>query len=298
MSAVRPKVVYVMGSHHIGSTVLGVALGNCEDFFFAGEVHAWFTRHGVPAYRTPESLAFWRGVAEQVEHGAELFGHDTELYIDRSSALRIDRLRRWPTTRRELLPRYREATAELYRAIAATSGAGHIIDTSHYPLRASQLQSLPGIDLYLLFLVRDPQGVVASHDPTRAAEGAKSALTMNLHLWATHALALPVFLRQPPARRMFLRHEQFLAEPAIALGAILDWLGSDAALPDLTSLQTGFPLQGNPFLKDHHVIALKGPPARPAGSSPMTAVMQAPWTALFSHLGPAVAQRARPPQRP
>ena len=37
-----------------------------------------------------------------------------------------------------------------------------IVDSSHFPRRARELQALNGIDLYILFLVRDPHSVVAS----------------------------------------------------------------------------------------------------------------------------------------
>ncbi len=289
MSSTRPKVIYVMGGHHIGSTVLGVTLGNCQGCFFAGEVHSWFTKHGVPAYRHEAALRFWEEVGANVKNGAELFGYDTERYLDRSSALRLSRLLKWPTTRRELRPRYRRATEELYHAIAKASGAENMIDTSHYPLRARELQSLDGIELYLVFLVRDPQGVVASHDSRNVANGAKSALITNLHLWATHILSLLVFLRQPAERRLFLRHEQFLAEPEHVIRQILDGVGSDAALPDLTALHTGSPLQGNPLLKEERVLALRGPSGPPPRSSRMTTLLQAPWSAVFSRLHPAIS---------
>ncbi|HTZ65341.1 MAG TPA: hypothetical protein VMB51_14650 [Solirubrobacteraceae bacterium] len=295
MSSKRPKIIYVMGGHHIGSTVLGVTLGNCQGCFFAGEVHSWFTKHGLPAYRHEAALRFWEEVSANVQNGAELFGDDTELYLDRSSALRLSRLRRWPTTRRELRPPYRRATEELYRAIANAAGAENIIDSSHYPLRARELQSLDGIDLYLVFLVRDPQGVVASHDPRSAAGSAKSALITNLHLWATHVLSLLVFLRQPPERRLFLRHEQFLADPENVIRQILDGVESDAALPDLTALHTGSPLQGNPLLKEERVLALRGPPGPPPRPSRMTTLLQAPWTPVFSLLHPAISNGSGAP---
>jgi hypothetical protein len=300
MSSTRPKVIYVMGGHHIGSTVLGVTLGNCRGCFFAGEVNSWFTKHGVPAYRHEAGLRFWEEVSANVKNGAELFGHDTELYLDRSSALRLSRLRKWPTRRRELRPRYRSATKELYLAIAKAAGAENVIDTSHYPLRARELQSLDGIELYLVFLVRDPQGVVASHDPRSVANGAKSALITNLHLWAIHVLSLLVFLRQPPQRRLFLRHEQFLADPEKVIRQILDGVGADAALPDLTSLHTGWPLQGNPLLNEERVIALRPPSGPLPRSSRITTLLQAPWEFVFSLLHPAVSSGngARAPQEP
>jgi hypothetical protein len=277
-----------MGGHHIGSTVLGVTLGNCADFFFGGELHCYLTRRGVPAQKGEEAMALWRAVGEHVENAAELFGHETELYLDRSSALR--RLHKWPM-RRRLRPRYRRINEDLYRAIGRVAGVSYIVDTSHYPLRARELQAFSGIDLYLLFLVREPQAVVASHDPRNAAWGSKSALTTNLHLWATHLLSLLVFLRHPRERRLFIRHEQFLADPEGVIRQILDCVDSPAEMPDFTSLKTGYPLQGNPFLEKSQVIALKGPSSAPTPRSRMTALLQLPWVPVFSRLRPAVASR-------
>ena len=110
--AERPKVIYVLGAHRSGSTILGVTLGNCENVFFAGELHSWLTWKGVPRLGGEEGAQLWNSVREDVKGAAELFGHQTELYVDRSSALR--RLHKWPTIRRRLLKRYRALTEDLY----------------------------------------------------------------------------------------------------------------------------------------------------------------------------------------
>ena len=34
-------MIYVMGAGHSGSTILGVALGNCAETLYAGEVEEW-----------------------------------------------------------------------------------------------------------------------------------------------------------------------------------------------------------------------------------------------------------------
>jgi hypothetical protein len=288
-SAEKPKVVYVMGGHRIGSTVLGVTLGNCADFFFAGEVHCWFTRRGVPAYGGEQAEAFWREVRDGVENAEELFGHETELYLDRSSALY--RLGKWPA-RRRLRPPYQRMTTDLYRAISKVARAGHVVDTSHYPLRARELQKLEGIDLFILFLVRDPQEVIASFDPRGDAPAeSKPKVKANFHMWATHLLSLLVFLRQPRGRRLFLRHEQFVSDPENVVRQVLDRLGSPAELPDFTSLRTGHPLQGNRFLRDSEVIRLSRSTRKRARSSWFTALVQAPWVPVFSWLRPKVSSR-------
>jgi hypothetical protein len=286
-AADKPKVLYVLGAHRSGSTVLGVTLGNCANVFFAGELHSWLTRRGVPSFGGEQGAQLWQAIADEVPNAQELFGHETQLTLDRSSV--IYRPHKWPRRRRLRGP-YRRIYEDLYRAIARQTGSTQIVDTSHYPLRAIELQALGGIELYLLFLVRDPQGVVDSFDARHTDSPSKSSFVTNAQLWVTHLLALLAFARQPRERRMFVRHEDFLADPAGVLGQILERTGSSAPIPDLTALRTGSPLQGNRFLKRSEVIALRGPGAPPRRSL-LTKAMQLPFALLFSRLRPAVVAR-------
>lgn len=287
VSEARPKVLYVMGAGHSGSTILGVALGNCTDIFYAGELEEWTLRSGVPFFGGSERTRFWVAVDERVEGAEDLFGSAArEALVRSSAALRIDR---W-SARRRLGRRYREVAESLYRAVAQTAESTTVVDTSHYPLRARELQGIEEIDLYLLFLVRDPHSVIKSYlahiNRYAVVERWLRILTKNADLWLTHVLSLLVFLRHPRDRRLFLRHEDFIADPQGVLRQILDRVGSAAELPDLASLQTGVPLMGNPLLWSD-VVALNSKPASQAGGSPITTVSQLPWRAIFSRLRPA-----------
>lgn len=285
---VRPKVIYVMGSGRSGSTILGVALGNCEGVFYAGELDNWLMRSGVPSLGGLERTRFWSAVREQMEDAADLFGNESQRHLERSFALfRIYKR----SARRRLRPRYRRVTEDLYRAIARVAEVTHIVDTSHFPLRARELQALDGIDLYLVFLVRDPQSVVTSFNlhvnRNDVAERRLRMLSTNANLWLTHLLSVLVFLRHRRDRRMLLRHEDFLADPEGMLRHILDRVDSSAALPDLGSLRTGFPMHGNRLIGSD-VVALKSQTVvPPAQGSRMTRLLQLPWGAVFSRLRPA-----------
>src|ERR1700676_598924 len=70
----RPKVIYVMGAGRSGSTVLGVALGNCENVFFAGELDKWLVRRGAPNLTDDERTRFWSGVRGQGDGAAPVGG--------------------------------------------------------------------------------------------------------------------------------------------------------------------------------------------------------------------------------
>jgi Sulfotransferase family len=284
-----PKVIYVMGAGHSGSTILGLALGNCSDSFYAGEVDEWLLVSGTPSLGGAERTEFWGEVREaMVDAGAEeLFGGEVNRVIERSSSLL--RLDRWPA-RRAKLRRYRQVSEDLFKAIARTAGASHVVDTSHFPLRARELQKLDGIELYVVLLVRDPQDVVASNvreiSRHEVAERRVRILTMNANLWLTQLLSVLVFLRQPRERRVFVRHESFLADPEGVMRQILDSLGTGVTPPDMTALRGGVALQGNSLIMSQ-TIAVKRSTRPTARWSRMTALLQLCWRPLLACLQPA-----------
>jgi Sulfotransferase family len=283
----RPKVVYVMGSGHSGSTILGVALGNCAGFFYAGELQNFLARAGTPVLGGAARTRFWGVVRDDVPGAEELFGTESQRLLERS--LSLFRLHK-RSERRALRKRYRPVARDLFHAVARVAEVTHVIDSSHFPLRARELQSLDGLDLYLIFLVRDPQRVVASinrlinrHD---VLERRLSILRRNADLWLTHLLSVYVFLRQRKDRRIFVRYEDFIADPRQVLREILDCSDSSAPIPDLGALKTGLPIHANRLIRVE-TVALKGESAEQARPSRVTALLQRPWEPVLARMTPA-----------
>ncbi len=296
------SVIYIMGAGHSGSTVLGAVLGNCAGFLYAGEVEEWLSTSGTPALGGVERNEFWRAVRERMAGAGaqELFGGVANHRIERSSTvLRVDRWR----TRRKLLAGYRRVSEQLLQAIAGTAGATRIVDSSHFPLRARELRRLPGVRLHLVLLVRDPQDVVKSNvrdiSPHEVAERRLAIVAMNANLWLTQLLSIAVFLSQPRQRRVFVRHEHFLADPEGVTHQILDHLGFDVAVPDLTSLRAGFALQGNKLITADSAISVVRSTRPVRRWSRLTALLQLCWAPVLSRLHPAAtATPAQSPRRP
>jgi hypothetical protein len=259
----KSKVIYVMGAGRSGSTILGVALGNCDEIFFAGELDKWLPRAGEPTRKDAARVAFWEQVRARMSTPEILVGARPRRYLERSSALfRVDRL----LARSRLRASYREATSELFGAIAATARADYVVDSSHYPLRARELQSLANIELYVVLLVRSPQSVIASFAKDDVAERRFRPLTTRAYLLLTYLLSARVFRAQPPERRLVLFYEDLLEDPVGVLGELLERVGSPAQVPDLGALATGVPLHGNRLL-GAEVVALGAASAQHEESS-------------------------------
>jgi len=281
----RTGVVYIMGSGHSGSTILGVALGNCRGMFFAGELERFLTRAGQPVLGGLERTRFWAAVRAALPEAERLYGNTVHHLLERSSAvLRVGGLRR----RRALQEPYRQLAGRLVAAVAATAETDYVVDTSHFPLRAHELQQVPALDLCLVFLVRDPQAVVASIGRLVSARETTRRLLMDLKtnadLWLTYGLSLATFMAQPPERRLFVRYEDFIERPEVVLQAILDRAGSSAEIPDLAHLRTGLAIHANRLIDSEEVALGRGGKGRPPQSSLLTRLAQWPWSRIFARL--------------
>jgi hypothetical protein len=289
------KLVYVMGAGHSGSTILGVALGNCEGFFYAGELEEWLITGDTPRWALREGQRFWSAVGQRVSGAEQLFGSAANRCIERSSALLRADL--W-LQRRKLRRRYREVAEQLIDAVAEQAGARCVVDTSHFPLRARELRLLAGVDLVLVYLVRDPVEVVASNvrelSLHEVAERRWRTLVMNANLCLTGLVSLAVFLTHPRKRRIFVRHEDFLVDPEGVIRQILQTAGTPAVqVPDLARLRVGSPLQAGRLIRAE-TVAVKRHSADtpPAAPSLMTRIVQAPWRPILRLLRPAAVAGA------
>lgn len=294
-----PKVLYVMGAGRSGSTILGITLGNCPGILYAGELDKWLRTSGKPVHRGERRERFWLQVREQIEIPPALLGRAARCLEQTSAPFRPGT---WRLQRRLREP-YRRFSEDLYRTVARVAGVTGIVDTSHFPRRARQLQRLSGIELYLLLIVRDPHSVVASWDRDDVVEPRFNLLASNAYLWLTHLLSAYVFLRHPRERRLLVRHESFVEDPERVLGDILARVGSAARMPDFTALDTGVVFKGNRMARPEVVALRRGAPS-PAPRSLLTTLLQLPWKIVFARLGPVAGAPGRsrtggdsPPQR-
>ena len=201
--------------------------------------------------------------------------------------------------RRSLQGPYRRLAGRLFEAIATTDHAEYVVDSSHFPLRARELQRAPGLELCLVFLVRDPQAVVPSIGRLDGHRGGARRLLTDLR--TTPSCGSPTALAgglqaQPPERRVFVRYEDLVERPEAVLRAILDRAGPSAELPDLAHLRTGLAFHANRLIDSEEVALGRRGRGAPAHRSAVTRVLQWPWSRVFARLesedGPAAPARS------
>ncbi len=262
------RLLYVGGCGRSGSTLLDRALGQIPGVCAVGEVvHLWhrglMEDHLCGCGAPFSACSFWTEVGEvafggwgEIDAGAL---RELQRSVDRNRFIPLMLARGWSPGYRHRLRRYGEHLARLYRGIARVSGADVIVDSSKHASYAYLLREVPGVDLRVIHLVRDPRGVAYSW----TKEVRKPEVTDRVEYMPRYHPGRMAFrylaynvafhvLRQLHVPTHLVRYESFVQHPSHHLLEILRFAGlEDAALGfvDGTTIELGptHSVAGNPM---------------------------------------------------
>lgn len=267
----RTKVLSIVGPGRSGTTILAAVLGEVGGIVDVGELR-WLFQRGLVERRScgcglpPDECPVWSAVVRKVladgreapgQFGARIAAVQGVLTSRRHRRRVIRRAARgehWAP-----LEPVREVMAPLVPVIAAVTGARVIVDSSKRAQDAAVLAGLDAVDHYVLHMVRDPAAVAFSwgrrNKTIRVAGGERAmgtrGLLSSLARWTESSLGAAILRRQvPPDRWLFLRYEDFAAEPRAAVSRVLAFLGEDSPAPfvddETVVLHVNHTVAGNP----------------------------------------------------
>ena len=136
------------------------------------------------------------------------------------------------------LGKFLDNTGRLYRAIQAVSGSRVVVDTSKEPAYGYALGMVPGVDLRVLHLIRDPRAAAYSWaKKKRQPDSAEREFmhqkspTQSAVLWDAWNGAIEALWRNTPENYLRLRYEDFIAEPRQSFEQILELVGRRRSQP-------------------------------------------------------------------
>jgi len=293
------RVLYLAGSGRSGSTLVTTALGQIDGFFAAGELRYLWQRGLVDNRPCGCGLSFhdcpvWTAILKSVPP-VEPAGVAARL----RSRLRMRNRLHVPAHPDD------EAIAALYRSIAEHSGDAIIVDSSKLPPYGVLLAGLPGIELKVLHVVRDPRAAAFSWRRRRALDSGGDDRLMTRHpvwkaamLWSVwNAVTIRLWGRGDYLR---VRYEDLVGDPAAVIRRIASFAGAapDAGLPftadGLLRLSPTHSVAGNPSRHRTGGIAVTADDewrdALPRRSHAVVTALTAP---LLPRLGYPFGRRAR-----
>jgi hypothetical protein len=264
MTTRRLRILYISGWQRSGSTILANILGQLDGLVSTGELYylwdfVWSRNIRCGCGSGFHECPLWTKVV------ATAFGSGDRIDVDRMrrigelacSTRRLPRLM-VPWSRRRLaagLHEYVTNLGRLYSAILSATGGSLIVDSSKWPSYGRILQMVPGVEIKVVHLVRDPRAVAwswlrrkALPDRDPPEEMYRTPTDSSLHWLAWNVAAESFWGRE----MLLLRYEDFVREPAVALRQILEFAGEGARrvaiAPDRTvDLRPTHTVSGNPL---------------------------------------------------
>jgi hypothetical protein len=235
------NVLFIAGLGRSGSTVIDRALGASPGCVSVGEVVRLWQRGGVENTQCGcgepfRSCAFWGPVGDKAYGGWDQLDATQLLGLQR----RVDRTRfiPWMVTgwnRRFQAQRaeYADYLVRLFRAMVDVAGADLVIDSSKDLSTTFLLQTIDGLDLSVVHLVRDSRAVAYSWTKQMAKGGSGgemdrySPVTIAVRYVFSNILLHGARLLGLRMRRW--RYEDFVARPASTTAELLTFGGKSAA---------------------------------------------------------------------
>jgi hypothetical protein len=226
------RVLYIAGSGRSGSTLVTNLLGQLDGVLAAGELRYLWQRGAVENRPCGCGQPFgdcpmWATVMKEVD--ADPAGIAAGL----RQRLRMRRLPALLWRRRVRSHPDDAALAALYEAV----GGKLVVDSSKLPPYGALVAGLPGVDLRVLHLVRDPRATAFSWRRRRGLDGEGDAQLMSRPPVAKAALlwlvwnASTVLLWRRSGRYLRVRYEDLVADPAATVRRIAVFAGVSGDLP-------------------------------------------------------------------
>jgi hypothetical protein len=259
------KVLFIAGSGRTGSTLLGSILGQVDGFFSVGELSNIWERGMIEGRKCGCGLPFsecpvWSGVV------TEAFGTPPAVDPYRISAARhrwrrgfgVPRFLLWRRRSHDSLDEHQQALKALYQAVQSRTHCRVIVDSSKSPIHGAVLESIPGLEVFVVHLVRDPRATAYSwRRQKRLPDFGDDRLMQqqtpvtSARRWVKWQLVTELIWGRRDPHYMLLRYEDLVSNPKEALERILSHVEEpSAALPLMEGksieLSTTHSVSGNP----------------------------------------------------
>ncbi|MEP7368608.1 MAG: sulfotransferase [Dermatophilaceae bacterium] len=302
------RVLYIAGSGRSGTTVINNILGQVDGVFAAGELRYLWQRGMVEDRLCGCGASFGKCPTWGAVLTRALIGHPgvrpSEVAGRLLSRLRLARvpvmLGRRMRGRRAVAWQPDDVLIEnLYRALAAETGQHIIVDSSKLPPYGLLLSALPGVELYILHIVRDPRATAFSwRRPKRQVDFGDDQLMPLQQPWKSSLLwlvwnALTVMLWQrAEGRYLRVRYEDFVCDPRATMSQVATMVGVDPSLlpfetPTSVRLSPTHSVAGNPDRHRSGSIELASDSewltAMPAGQRALVTALTAPALVGFGY---------------
>jgi len=229
------KIVYLTGFWYSGATILGRSLKSSEDVIYVGEIRDYCTKGLKKNAKCScgerfESCNFWTNVTEEYINSFPLddIGKISKELSELEKTKNYFKLKKFIKNNddnyvRQLLDTYLKHTEKLYECISKVSGKNIIVDSSRLPGRLLALSLSTKIEMFPIYIIRDPRGVINSliKKDFRNYGDIRTSTFKHILTWnAKNLLSLDSVNKLNSEKTLYLEYKNFTRNPAQVLEKI------------------------------------------------------------------------------
>ena len=262
----KVKVLNITGWGRSGSTILGSVLGNCQGFFFGGELRNIWKQSLLNSRLCGCSVplrvcSFWEKVFDKGFSGIDNVDAKEVLkklkisYYSRFAPMKfLPSGEKYFKSHAASLPE----VEKLFLSIQDVTNCKVIVDTTKSPLWGYLLSLMDNLDIYAIHLVRDPRGIAHSRQKKMIQPDKEKKIYIEQFnsfdsslKWNVRNLLSEYLWKGKKDKYLMIRYEDFTREPKAILSEILRFVSEpDASTPfvseKVVELNINHSVWGNP----------------------------------------------------
>jgi hypothetical protein len=267
MGANPLKVIYIAGAGRSGSTLLSNVLDQFPGAYNIGELYYLWER-GLQQNilcgcgLSFNECAFWTDVLNRAKTAMDIDDINEQF----ASGIKGARTRHIPYLLTEggrqrfvaFSQPFIRLLCHIYTAIREKTGCDYIIDASKFPTYGFLLTQIPGVEVSVIHLIRDPRAVAFSwqrrkFNPDSGQLFGRMSAGRSAAIWVAWNIGAEVLGHsvQKPHRYVQLKYESFIERPLETLECIMDIVGLDVdpasvVRDNVVTIKSGHTIAGNP----------------------------------------------------
>lgn len=244
------KIIYILGTARSGSTLLSILLGNSENVFDAGELIRIPELKGLPrgVEINSETAMFWNEILKKTIENSN--SNYNDLYRD---SKKIESHFKFISSYFNLFNKsksFQKYTVELLKLIKEKTNKEFIIDASKYPGRALFLGRQKELNVFYIYLKRDPVSVVKSFAIKNIEQPRKRFIMANLYYFIINLFCNLFLIKICKKNYVTVKFNELIKDPLNQLERINYKLNGKLILPkekiiNKMPLKTGNMFDGN-----------------------------------------------------
>lgn len=214
-----------MGAGRSGTTLLATLLGNSKEITTLGEMHQFLdyvlNQEPCSCGQALQHCEFWAPVVDRLKSNHNL-----------DALIKANKHNKKVESHGHILSSlfasnavYQEFQKEVFTQVKAVHKTKLVLDSAKYISRAIQLSRTPGLDVKIIYMVRDVRGVVFSFG--KQVQTTKPAISAIFYYLLINKFGLLTQLVLGKNKVLRLRYESLVSQPKETLDTLQGFLNTD-----------------------------------------------------------------------